>query len=265
MQNTPGRDDLQGRPAPTPSRSPAWLRHLGFSVPLAASLALVLLVAGSLTVTRMVEGDAPAGAEGDVGDGAAGTRVPMRPVPLDRTVIEIDRPVDPDLGPVGTATDELRQRGDIGDSDTLTLAGREGRLGASVFTRTQQEHRGIPVFAADVVVATEDGRVVRIHGHPAPDIDVATTIPVNEYPDTVTLAAVSLDHTIAAEDDGTLVIMPVDGGGYRLAWLGVVVIHQGLEQVAFDSETGAVLHRAPVVRNVPAREASIGGDGGDGR
>ena len=253
LENEADRDDLPESPAPAPSGAAGrrWLRHLGFSAPIVASLALVLLVAGSFTVTRMVGN----------GDGAADTQVPTKAVPLDRTDVDVDRPVDLDLGPAGTAADELRQRGRIGDEDTLTLSGREGSLGSLVLTRTQQEHRGIPVFAADVVVTTEEGRVIKIHGDPAPDIDLATTIPVNDYPDAVALAAVSLDHAVAPEDDGALVIMPVDGGGYRLAWLGVVVIDQGLEQVAFDAETGAVLLRVPVVRRVSAAETSIDGDG----
>ena len=120
--------------------------------------------------------------------------------------------------------------------------------------RTQQEHRGIPIFAADVIVTTEGERVVKIHGHPAPDIDLATTTPANDYSATLTLAEASLEHAVAPEDDGTLVIMPVNGGGYRLAWLGVVVIDRGLERVALDAETGNVLYRVPVVRSVSTGE-----------
>jgi hypothetical protein len=243
-------DDLE-RSAPTPSSSSGWrwLRHLGFSLPLVASLVAALLVAGSFAVMRMIRGDGGSA-------GAGGTRT----VPLDRTDIDVDRPVDPDLGPTGTATDELRRRGHLGEDDTLTPSGQEGRLGRRVVVRTQQEHRDIPVFAAEVVVTTEGERLIRIRGHPAPDIELDSTTPVNDYPATVVLAEALLDHAIARQDEGTLVIMPGDGG-YRLAWLGVVVIDQGPEQVVLDAETGAVLLRVSLIMEGFAREASAGGDG----
>lgn len=254
MQNKIG-DELSESQASVPSGAleSRWLRHLGFSAPLVVSLVLVLLVAGSFTVRRMVGGDR-GGTGSDVGDGSEETRASTRAVPLGRTDVDLDRPIDPGLGPAGTATDELRRRGDIGAGDTLAPAGREGRLGSFVIVRTQQEHRGIPIFAADVVVTTEGERIVKIHGHPTRDIDLATTTPANDYHATLTLAEASLAHAVVPEDDGMLVIMPVDGGGYRLAWLGVVVVDRGLEQVSLDAETGVVLHRVPVVRNVSAGE-----------
>jgi hypothetical protein len=178
-------------------------------------------------------------------------------VALERTDIEVDRPVDSDLGPAGTAADELRQRGRIGDDDTLAPAGREGQLGSRVLTRTRQEHQDIPIFAADVVVTTEEDRIIQIHGHPAPAVDLRSTTPANDYPATVALTEVVLDRTIATEDDGTLVIMPV-GGGYRLAWLGEVVIDQGPEQVVLDAETGAVLHRVPLIRRARPEAWPVG-------
>ena len=187
----------------------------------------------------------------------AGNRT--RPVPLDRVDIDVNRPVEPALGRAGTAADELHRRGRLGDDDTLAPAGPAGRLGSRVLTRTRQEHHGIPVFAAEVVVTTEGERIVKIHGHPAPGIDLATTSPAHEYPAAVTLAENVLRHDIAPHDDGLLVIVAVEGG-YRLAWLGVVVIDRGPEQVAFDAETGKVLHRAPVVRHAAA--AAAAGEGG---
>ena len=252
MQDSAHRDD---GPETSPPRSPGrWLRHLAFSAPIVATLAAVLLVAGSFSVMRFVGGGAPGRTDSEAGG------PPTRPVPLRRTDVDVDRLVDPALGRVGTAVDELRRRGQIGTEDTLTPTGREGRLGSRVLTRTQQQHQGIPIFAADLVVTTEGERIVKIHGHPTPNASLDTITPVNDYPGTVTLAEALLDHAIAPNDDGTLVIVPVDEGGYRLAWLGVAVIDQGLEQVALDAETGAVLHRVPVVRNILADETSIGGE-----
>ena len=252
MERRADRDNDSKSPRATLSSSPGrrWLRHLGFSLPLVASLAAALLVAGSSTLMWMFRGDG-----GNAGVG--GTRT----VPLDRADIDTDRPVDPDLGPAGTATDELRRSGRIGDDDTLTPSGQSGRLGRRVVIRTQQEHRGIPVFAAEVMVTTEGDRLIRMRGHPAPDIDLDRTTPVNDYPATVVLAEALLDHTIVPQDEGSLVIMPVDGG-FRLAWLGVAVLDQGPEQLVLDAETGGVLHRVSLVMNGSTGETSAGGDGG---
>ena len=251
MEQPTDHGDYSARAVAAQSRSSRWrwLRHLGFSAPLVASLAAALLVTGSFTLVRMIREDG-----GNVG--ADGTRS----VPLDRTDVDVDRSVDPDLGPAGTATDELRRRGRIGDGDTLTPSGREGRLGRRVIIRTQQEYRDIPVFAAEVVVTTEGERLIRIRGHPAPNIDLDTTTPVNDYPATVVLAEAVLDQDIVPEDEGTLVIMPVEGG-YRFAWLGVVVIDQGPEQVVLDAETGAVLHRVSLIMNALTEESPVGKNG----
>ena len=243
LKDPAGGDGAAGT---TPSRSAGkrWLRHLGFSAPILASLAAALLVAGSFTVMRWFGED----------EGA-------RPVPLGRTDIDVDRPVDPALGRIGTVIDELRRRGHLGDDDTLSPSGRERRLRDRVLTRAQQEHQGIPVFAGDVVVTTEGERIVQVHGHPVADIDLDTIVPANDYPATVMLAEALLGQAIAATDDGTLVIMAVDVGGYRLAWLGVVVIDEEPVQVALDAETGAVLHRVPIFQDVLGGGMPIGAGG----
>ena len=204
-------------------------------------------------------GDAP-GQVGDERGPDAGN--PRRPVPLDRMDIDVNRAVDPALGRAGTAADELYRRGRLGGEDTLAPAGPEGRLGSRVLTRARQEHHGIPVFAAEVVVTTEGERIVQIHGHPAPGIDLATTTPAHDYPATVALAEAVLRHDVTPDDEGLLVIVPVEGG-YRLAWLGVVLIDRGPEQAAFDAETGEVLHRAPVALHAAAaaRPPRVGEDG----
>ena len=176
-------------------------------------------------------------------------------VPLERTDVDVDRVIEPESTGIETAADELRARGQIGDDDVLTPDG-ENVLGDRVFSRARQEHKDIPVFAAEVVVTVEGDRIVRIRGHAAPRIELATTTPGQDYPATVAAAERLLNHDIATDDDdeGTLVIFPV-GGGYRLAWMGVVVIDRGPEQAVFDAETGEVLHRVPVVLDAaPGRD-----------
>ena len=169
-----------------------------------------------------------------------------RPLPLERVAIDVDLPVD-DIGRIPEiAAGELRRHGRIGPDDALVPAGRERTLGTGTLTRTRQEHKGIPVLAADVVVTSRGGRIVGIRGHPAPAVRLEATSPEHDYPATVALAAGRLGREIAAEDEGTLVIFAVDGG-YRLAWLGAVVIDRAREQVVLDAETGDVLLRTPLV------------------
>lgn len=180
-----------------------------------------------------------------------------RPVPLDRVAIDVDLPVEDGDRIPELAAGALRRLGRIGPDDALVPAGGERTLGTGTITRTRQEHKGVPVLAADVVVTVRGGRVVNIRGHPAPDIGLEATSPEHDYPATVALAAERLGREVAAEDEGALVIFAVDGG-YRLAWLGAVVIDRAREQVVLDAGTGEVLlrtplvvHRAPGVKTAP--------------
>ena len=166
-------------------------------------------------------------------------------IPLNGVNLDVDLPVDPESGRVAAAADELHRQGLIGADDTLAPTGNEGRLGRFAVSRAIQEHKGIPVFAAQVVVTAEGSRIVKISGHPAPDVALDTTTPENDYPATLALAEDLLHHAVTADDEGSLVVFPT-GDGYRLAWLGVVVIDGGREEAAFDAETGRVLHRVPV-------------------
>ena len=105
-------------------------------------------------------------------------------VELERTDVDADRAIEPESTAIETAAEELRTRGRIGDDDVLTPAG-ERVLGDRVFSRARQEHKDIPVFAAEVVVTVEGDRIVKIRGHAAPRIELATTTPAHDYPATV--------------------------------------------------------------------------------
>lgn len=214
---------------------------------------------------RIMLAQAEEAGEGDAGPGAAGgsaakeraegspgkappgeDRPRARPLPLERVAIDVDLPVEDGDRTPEVAAGELRRLGRIGPDDILVPAGRERTLGTGTITRTRQEHKGIPVFAADVVVTARGGRIVGIRGHPAPGVRLEATSPEHDYLATVALAAERLSREIAAEDEGTLVIFTVDGG-YRLAWTGAVVIDRAREQVVLDAETGDVLLRTPLV------------------
>ena len=183
---------------------------------------------------------------------------PTNAAALDRIDVDVDRPVTVEGGRIGAAAAELERLGLLGADDTLTPVGRERRLGDLAISRASQEHNGIPVFAAQVVIEAEDRRIVRIAGRAAKDIHLDTTTPAHDYLATVALAERLLDQHLTADGEGALVIFPVDGA-YRLAWLGVVVIDSGFDEVALDAETGRVLHRAPTsAHTLPGRAPAEG-------
>ena len=179
------------------------------------------------------------------------------PVPIERVEIEIDREVEPGSTVPETVADALRKAGRIGNQDTLEPAGGTRQMVGKTISRLRQKHKGIRVFAAEVAVIAEGRRIVKIQGHPAPAIDIDPR-PAHDYPTSIALAADSTGKRIEALDEGTLVIFRVAGGGYRLAWEGVVLIDLGEERTIFDAETGEILLRVPVVvgsRAAPAGES----------
>lgn len=264
---------------------PRWRQLFGSAGPsIVTALAGALLVAGCGADLGSTAGDAPAATgtgrdEGGGGNGGASTSDETGfdgavegqtrgesteaegledgqltgAVRLDSVEIDVDRIVEAGSTRVDTAAEELRDRGRIGDDDALVPTG-EGTLGERVFTRARQEHSGIPVYAAEVVVSSEGDRIVGIRGHPAPGIELRTTAPANDYPAAVALAEQRLAQGVAAygDDEGALVIFPA-GGSYRLAWLGMVVLDRGPERVVFDAETGEILHRVPAIHEARDR------------
>ena len=102
-------------------------------------------------------------------------------------------------------------------------------------------------------------------GDSTPDVRLDSTVPVNDYASTITLAEMLTGLTIAPQDDGALVIFPADNGS-RLAWSGPALVEQGMEQgpeeltgqnlaqslehLYLDSANGEVLLRLPLVHQV---------------
>ena len=179
------------------------------------------------------------------------------PIRLQPSDTALDRPLEPGEDIADAIAEELRQRGQIGADDSLANVGGSPELGETTVLRMRQEHRGIPVFAAEVVVSTLEGRIVRIAGDSTPDIRLDSTVPVNDYSVTIALAEMLTGLTITPQDDGALVVFPADNGG-RLAWSGPAIVEQGLEQdpaqsleqVYLDGVNGEVLLRLPLVHQV---------------
>ena len=189
------------------------------------------------------EGEAPT-QEGQTPEG----RQQTRPVALESTRLEVNIPIESNSEPAEAATEELRKRGRLGKNDLL-LQGTKNQVEDTVFARAQQQHQGIPVYGASVVVTIRDGRIVGINGHPAPDIQLNTITPSNDYAATIALAEAILANEITAQDEGLLVIFATPAG-HRLAWRGIVLIDGMPEEGVFDAETGEVLLRASLIQDL---------------
>ena len=254
-------------------------RHRRRSAHAAVSVAVAALLM-ALHSANVAVGQSEGGADGDPGQGEPVTAtqgeapgVPDRgepeisPIRLQPSDIVLDLPIEPGEEIAEVVAEELRQRGQLGGDDSLVNAGGPSELGGLTVLRMRQEHRGIPVFAAQVVVSTLGDRIARIAGDSTPDILLDSMIPVNDYASTVALAEMLTGLDIAPQDGGALVVFPTENGG-RLAWSGPVIIEQGqeqdvdldpqespepspppaLEQVFIDAVSGEVLLRLPLVR-----------------
>lgn len=138
---------------------------------------------------------------------------------------------------------ELRESGRLGDDDALEARSGPRSLAGKTQTRLAQTHKGIPVFAAEIVATLDGKRVISIQGHTSSSIKVDAA-PPNDYRRTIALARKSIRSEIETLDGGSLVILAVEGG-HRLGWLGLVAIGGVQERVIFDAETGEILFREP--------------------
>ncbi len=140
---------------------------------------------------------------------------------------------------------ELRKSGRLGAHDALQSRGDSKALGNRENARFQQLHRGVPVFATEIVVTSDGRRVVSILGHTAPAIDIDAT-PENSYEETVELTRKAMQSTLQTIGEGSLVILALEDS-HRLGWLGTVSVDGVQQHVILDAETGEILYREPAV------------------
>jgi bacillolysin len=105
--------------------------------------------------------------------------------------------------------------------------------------RLQQLHRGVRVFGADVTRQTQEGRVVSVFGGVHDGIDV------NATPAVSAAAAKAVVEGLAGAASGRtpeLVVLPLDGNRYRLAW-SLRVFNAAMRRVNYfvDAHTGELL------------------------
>ena len=165
-------------------------------------------------------------------------------VPHQRVNLRPNRLVRDEASMLLDVAEELRRSGRLGIYDELEARSEARDLSGKIQRRYRQIHKGVPVFAAEVVVSVSDDRMISIQGHTSPSIDVDTD-PANDYERVTSLARMVTGAEIEALDDGLLVILAV-AGGHRIGWLGRAVVDGVEERLIFDAKTGQVLFREPL-------------------
>ena len=142
-------------------------------------------------------------------------------VQLDRVATRLDLSLGPNRSVTEVVEGELRRTGQLGIDDILESSARTSELNGTDLVRLQQKHKGIPVYAAEVVATVSAQRVIAVQGRLAPGIDVETA-PARGYAETISLAERVLAVDIAPQDQGSTVIFRDQSGRARVAWRGLV-------------------------------------------
>jgi len=164
-------------------------------------------------------------------------------VPHERVNLRPNRQIRHEDSISSAVEDELRRSQMLGADDALRPRTLARQLAGKTQARFQQVHKGVPVFAAEIVVSVDGEKMISILGHTSPEIDVDPA-PTNDYSRTIALARRATQSTIEILNDGSLVILAVEGG-HRVGWLGLVRVDSAEERVILDAETGEILFREP--------------------
>ena len=173
------------------------------------------------------------------------------PTQLDRVAFRFEIGLAPDGSVSQAVADELRKRRLIGPEDALRQRGPENTLNGNTLIRLSQEHRGIPVDAAEVVATVNGERLVAVQGRIASGIDLPRSRSP-DYGDTISRAEQLLGVDIKPQDSGAIVIFRDQVQRDRVVWSGLVLIDRGQEYVLFDPESGEILRRVPANVRLPA-------------
>jgi Zn-dependent metalloprotease len=109
--------------------------------------------------------------------------------------------------------DRLLRDGDL----QLVRRERDTVLTARTHERMQQLYKGIPVFGGEVTRQTENGVTVSVFGALYADIDLDPA-PVLAADDAQAVVERRTGAWVSAGSPPTLVVLPLDVGGYSLAW-----------------------------------------------
>ena len=113
-------------------------------------------------------------------------------------------------------------------------------LPGRIHERADQYYRGVRVFGADLARQLRNGATESVFGALYDDVNVDTTPAIDEDRARTLLSArtrVDIDPAARVE----LVILPLDAGGFALAWRMRVVMRRDARQYFVDAHTGATV------------------------
>jgi thermolysin len=137
-----------------------------------------------------------------------------------------------------TRVDRLLVAGELG----VRLTRDDTQIPGRRHERLAQRHRGVPVFGGELVRQSDDVSTLTVFGslYEGIDVDVAPQ-----------LSAANVEARLAAKGGRPfglrggpeLVVLPLEDGGYRLAWRVRAFFEEGFDvrQMFFDARTGDVL------------------------
>src|SRR4029079_15815784 len=106
--------------------------------------------------------------------------------------------------------------------------------------RSDQYHRGVRVFGADVARQLRDGATESIFGTSYEGINVDPNPAIDEDRARELLGG-RLGFTIDAGTPGELVVLPLDAGGYALTWRIRIATRRETRQYFVSAQSGATL------------------------
>jgi thermolysin len=113
------------------------------------------------------------------------------------------------------------------------------RPGATI-ERADQMHLGVRVFGADVSRQVMSGQTVSIFGMLYDGIDVGTAPTLGE-PEARARLEARTGQRLGASRQGELVVLPLDQGGFALAWRLRVALPDDIREFFVDAHSGAVI------------------------
>lgn len=142
---------------------------------------------------------------------------------------------------------------------------REARADKLVAGRTieraDQLHRGVRVFGGDISRQVAGGQTVSIFGTLYDGIDVDTTTTLAE-PAARALIEARTGQRLGAANQGELVVLPLESGGYRLTWKLRAALPDDIREYFVDAHTGAVVFEYSDLQtqNAVGRSTGVLGD-----
>ncbi len=122
----------------------------------------------------------------------------------------------------------------------LSQAEPDAQLPNRTVERAQQFHRGVRVFGGDVSRQLSGAQTVSTFGTLYENIDLETT-PRTAEPQARAAIEARTGQRLGISREGELMVLPLDRGGYALAWRFRVVMAGDIREYFVDARTGEVV------------------------